>query len=575
MYARKIGALMLSVALLFGAVSLYALPICAVACAEPAVSVGDGYVILLKDDGTAWAWGSNTTGQLGTTAVEVGAKTEHPVAVTMPQIGGNTVRFVAVSAGADHVLALATDGSVWAWGNNGSGQLGTGNCTNSAIPVQVDFDFGGGEVAEVAAGTSVSYARLKDGSVYSWGSDANGLLGNGDASTDSVSTPQKIEDLNGISRIYAGENNAAALTTFGRVYLWGKNDRRQSGASGSKDVTSPSEKSGTYFAHDVALGKVHSTILSDDSASVSLQSFGSNTQGQYGLGSEATATSNSTMLKPATLPTDLFGAPKAIVAGSEHMLMLTDSGAVYAWGNNADSRLGFESESGKELVPVRIASLNDYNIVSVDSASNLSVALDELGTVFVWGMTDDGVIGFEIPTALTDENGDLFNLGLPPIYREYSVLITAHATVPRPTYTVTIPATVQPDDLHQKRTDAPDSERISTTEFSVSATGLSNFFGERWVEVRLSAANGSFVLHDELNHTIDYTVYNSADGETPFVSGEIFATFRETANTSDTQTVTGRIEIDQSEIQFSGDYTDRVTFTVTLMPQEEEGGDAE
>lgn len=573
MNARKIGALILSLAFLLGTMSLYSLSIGAAVSAEPAVSVGNGYVILLKDDGTAWSWGINSSGQLGTDAVAIYEKATHPVAVTMPRVDGNNVRFSAISAGANHVLALATDGSVWAWGDNGSGQLGTGNDTNSTVPVRVDSAFGGVEVAEVAAGTGVSYARLKDGSVYSWGSDANGLLGNGDASTDAIATPQKITDLNGVSRIYAGENNAAALTTGGKVYFWGYSKEGQGGSSATF-LSKPTLKTGDYTAVDVALGKTHSSLITLTASARELVSMGKNGQGQFGNGS--TATNNVSVFKSATLPTDLSGVPKAIVAGSEHMLMLTDSGAVYTWGNNADGRLGFESESGTlEFLPTRLTSLNDYNIVAVDAAYNLNVALDELGSVFVWGNTDDGAIGADEPTALTDESEDLFNLGLPPIYREHSVLITANATVPRPTYTVTIPASVKPDDLHQKRTDAPDSERISTTEFSVSATGLSNFFGERWVEVRLTSANGEFLLRDALNHTIEYTVYNGEDAETPFVSGEVFATFRETANASDTQTVTGRIEIDQSEIQFSGDYTDRVTFTVTLMPISEEGGDAE
>lgn len=573
MNPRKIGALTLSFALLFSVMGLYRLPISAVASVEPTVSVGHGYAILLKDDGTAWAWGSNESGELGTNSVAIGDKAKHPVAVTMPQVGGNDIRFAAVSAGDNHVLALATDGSVWAWGDNGSGQLGTGNNTKAAVPVRVDSNFGGVEVAEVAAGTSVSYARLKDGSVYSWGSDSNGLLGNGDTLTDSVSTPQKIGTLNGVSGIYAEENNAAALTTGGKVYFWGSSTEGQCGTTATC-LAMPTLREGDYTAVDVALGKRHSTLITLTSSARELVSLGLNDKGQFGNG--VSSSINDTIFRTATLPNDLSGLPKSVVAGSEHMLMLTDCGEVYIWGNNTDGRLGFESGSRTmELEPTRIRSLDDYNIVAVDAAYNLSVALDELGSVYVWGTTDDSAIGFEIPTALTEENGDAFNLGLPPIYREYSVLITANATVPRPTYTVTIPATVQPEALHQKRTEESDSERISKTQFSVSATGLSNFFGEHWVEVRLRAEKGDFLLRDSLNHTIGYTVYNSVDGEDPFVSGEIFATFRETANPSDTQTVTGRIEIDQSDIQFSGDYTDRVIFTVALMPQSEEGGDGE
>lgn len=573
---RKIGAMMLSLTLLFGSIGLYRLPIHAASATKPSVSAGNDYVILLKDDGSAWSWGYNGMGQLGTNSVELGGKAMNPIAVTMPQKDGSPVKFQQISAGVNHVLALATDGSVWAWGDNGSGQLGTGNETSSRIPVQVVSDFGDGEVTQVVAGTNVSYALLQDGSVYSWGIDSNGLLGNGASLTDAQSTPQKIEALNGVSAIYAGESTAAAIVAGGRVYLWGKNDSLQGGAQNPNSIVSPTEKMSTYTAHCVALGRVHSTLLSIDSSGRSLKSFGSNPNGQFGNGSTSTGKSDS--LTSATLPSDLSGIPKTIVAGSEHMLMLTDSGAVYAWGSNVYDQLGLTPDNSSNLqkTPKRVSALADYNIVEVDASHRLNVALDELGSVYIWGFAEsDGSIGSASPTSLKEADGDPFNLGLPPIYREYPVYVTATATVPRPTYTVTIPSSVQPSALHQKRTDAPDSERINTTVFSVSATGISNFFGEQRIEVSLSTDDDRFLLQDSLNHTIGYTVYNSVDSEEPLASGDLFAIFRETDHPSDTQTVTGRIEIDQSHIQFSGEYSDRVEFTVSLVPDTEEGGEGE
>lgn len=573
---RKIGAVMLSLTLLFGMIGFYRLPIHAVSAAKPSVSAGNDYVILLKDDGSAWSWGYNGMGQLGTNSVELGGKAMNPIAVTMPQKDGSPVKFQQISAGVNHVLALATDGSVWAWGDNGSGQLGTGNGIASRIPVQVVSNFGDGEVTQVVAGTSVSYALLQDGSVYSWGSNTNGLLGNGASLTKAQSTPQKIEALNGVSAIYTGESTAAAIVAGGRVYLWGKNDCLQSGVQNPNAVLLPTEKTDANSALGVALGRMHSTVLSVDSSGRILQSFGSNPKGQYGNGS--TSTEKSISLTSVTLPNDLSGIPKSIVAGSEHMLMLTDSGAVYAWGSNVYKQLGLTPDNGSNLqkTPKRISALAESNVVAVDASDRLNVALDELGSVYVWGTTDaDSVLGSVTPMRLTEADGDPFNLGLPPLYREYPVYVTANATVPRPTYTVTIPSSVQPTALHQKSGEADDAERISTTAFSVSATGISNFFGEQRIEVSLSTDDGEFLLRDSLNHTIAYTVYNSADSGEALASGDVFAVFRETANSSDTQTVTGRIEIDQSNIQFSGEYSDRIEFTVSLVPDTAEGGDEE
>lgn len=579
MRPRKIGAFLLSMAILFCFCNIYLLPATADTGINPMVSVGRGYVIMLKSDGTAWAWGINTEKQLGNGSVTTNQKAEKPIAVTMPtDSAGDPVRFLSVSAGWSHVLALATDGSVWGWGSNSGGQLGIDLVQSSvSTPTRIASDFGGVPVVAVVAGNCVSYALRSDGTVYSWGSNEVGLLGNGEGATSPQLIPQRIEALDGIVRIYAGENNAAALTAGGRVILWGDNGSRQCGVSDQNPVYVPqTEKAGTYTATAVALGEIHTTFLSVDARVTSLQNFGLNSYGQYGLGRETNPPVN-TKLKPTTLPTDLSGTPVAIAAGSKHMLMLTDSGAVYAWGNNQNQQLGVtpDNDAVNQYTPKRIVALESAEIVSIDAAYDLGVALDASGAVYVWGTVSDSETGNETPTLMEDINGGLFNLGAPSVDREYTVFVSANATVPRPTYTVSIPSTIEPDALHQKRTDAPDNERISVTEFSVSAMGISNFFGEKWIEVRLSADGDGFYLTDASNHVIEYKVYNTADGETPFSSGEIFATFRESGSATSTQTVTGRIEIDQSDIQFSGEYEDRVIFTVTLMPQDSEGGDAE
>lgn len=576
MKPRKIVAILVSFALLLGFCSI---SIHATSDIAPTVSIGYDFAILLKDDGTAWAWGINANGQLGTNSVASGEKATCPIAVTMPiDNEQKPVRFQSVSAGYDHVLALATDGSIWAWGGNASGQLGIPlSNTAATVPTRVDADFGGETVLSVIAGKCVSYALLSNNTVYAWGSNEQGLLGLGQNVTSPQATPQRIESLNGIVRVFAGANTAAAMTSGGKLLLWGKNVNRQCGVSDVEAVWIPqTEKGGDYQAADVALGDNHSTILSVYSGTTTLQSFGSNTHGQYGLGKETTATSNSVRLKAATLPDDLSGTPKAIAAGTNHMLMLTDSGAVYAWGSNENDKLGVESDNGapNQYTPKRVTALAEATVVSIDAAYGLSAAIDELGAVYLWGSANDATLTAATPTQLQDANGGAFNLGAPSIDREYTVFVGANATVPRPTYTVTVPSTIEPDALHQKRTDAPDTERISTTTFSVSATGIANFFGEKRVEVRLSADDG-FYLKDASNHMLEYQVYNSTDGTTPLSSGEIFATFRESGSPSDTQTVTGRIEIDQSDIQFSGEYEGRVTFTVALMPEETEGGDGE
>jgi Regulator of chromosome condensation (RCC1) repeat/Carboxypeptidase regulatory-like domain len=131
------------------------------------------FTVFLKGDGTVWAWGSNSNGQLGN-----GTTTDSSTPVQVSGLSGVT----AVAAGSAHAIALKGDGTVWAWGSNSNGQLGNGTTTDSSTPVQVSGLSG---VTAVAAGSAYTIALKGDGTVWAWGSNSNGQLGNG--TTDSLS----------------------------------------------------------------------------------------------------------------------------------------------------------------------------------------------------------------------------------------------------------------------------------------------------------------------------------------------------------------------------------------------------
>jgi alpha-tubulin suppressor-like RCC1 family protein len=159
-----------------------------------AIAGGRGHSLALKGDGTVWAWGDNSS--------------------TPGQVN-NLTGVTAIAAGGGHNLALKGDGTVWAWGYNPNGQLGTGTTTiSSTIPVQVSGLTG---VTAIAAGGNHSLAPKGDGSVWAWGYDQHGQLGNGTA-TDS-STPVQVSGLTGVTAIAAGEEHSLALgTSMARRY---------------------------------------------------------------------------------------------------------------------------------------------------------------------------------------------------------------------------------------------------------------------------------------------------------------------------------------------------------------------
>src|SRR6185312_15197966 len=106
-----------------------------------------------------------------------------------------------IAAGGTHVLALKSDGTVWAWGSNTSGQLGDGTTTQRAAPVQVTGLSG---VTAIAAGSNHSLAVKSDGTVWAWGTNAAGQLGDGTTGATPHPTPAQVPGLSGVTAIAAG-----------------------------------------------------------------------------------------------------------------------------------------------------------------------------------------------------------------------------------------------------------------------------------------------------------------------------------------------------------------------------------
>ncbi|TEB08065.1 Regulator of chromosome condensation (RCC1) repeat protein [Pelotomaculum schinkii] len=186
-----------------------------------AIAAGDGFSLALKNDGTVWAWGKNSYGQLG-----IGAGGSRTVA---EQVYGLT-DVQAIAAGKEHALALKNDGTVWAWGKNSEGQLGDGTQTNSNKPVQATGLTG--VFKAIAAGSGFSLAIKEDGTVWGWGFASSGQLGNKDLDLTKIMrslVPVQASDLTDVKAITAGDNHTMALQTDGSLWVWGNNSQGQLG----------------------------------------------------------------------------------------------------------------------------------------------------------------------------------------------------------------------------------------------------------------------------------------------------------------------------------------------------------
>jgi alpha-tubulin suppressor-like RCC1 family protein len=306
--------------------------------------------LILRSDGTVWAWGRNGSGQLGD-----GTTTGEGMPVQVTGLTGVT----QVAAGYDHSLALKSDGTVWAWGNNNHGQIGNGTSVGSLVPVQVP---GLDHVTKISAGYGFSLALRSNGTVWAWGWNDKAQLGAFSTSPFSL-VPVQVPGLAHVTGISAGIDHAVATATNGisavtSVWAWGGNEVGQLGdgtltSHGAKQVTGlPVSIAG------IAAGGEFTTVLGGDGT---VWAWGYDTSGQLG---------NAPSTSPVTRPVNTIGLGSGIIqlsAGGAHVLALKPNGTVLAWGNNQLSQLGIGSQASV-TGPVQVTGLT--------SATQVAAGLD-------------------------------------------------------------------------------------------------------------------------------------------------------------------------------------------------------
>ena len=338
---------------------------------------GYWHSVLIETDGTAETWGYNGHGQLGD-----GTSISHYVPVSVNALKGTTIK--SVSAGWGHTLALATDGSVWAWGYNIYGQLGNNNTSNSSTPVQVS-GLSGKTITAVAGGLGHSLALDSDGNVWTWGANYSGQLGDG--STDRSGIPVKVSDLSGntIIAIAAGYDHSLALDTNGNVWTWGYNNTGQLGNNSTTGSNLPVQV--TYLSGKtitaIAAGSHHSLALASDGT---VWAWGGNFKGQLGIGN----TINSSI--PVQVSALSGNTITAIAAGAGHNLALNNYGQVWAWGYNYNGQIG-DGTANDRYSPVQISALSGKTISAIAAGSSHSLAMNITGQVWAWGNNSQGQVG--------------------------------------------------------------------------------------------------------------------------------------------------------------------------------------
>ena len=369
------------------------------------------FSLVLDDDGRIFGAGSNNRGQLGTGDTFT---TATPRAVVSTGVLADKT-IVAIATGTFHSLALDADGGIYAWGENESGQLGDGTTTDRNAPMAVDLSSipSGRKIVEIAAGSGHSAAIDDEGVVYTWGDNSNGQLGDGTTTTrltpTSLSTAGALSGLKIVGISLGGRYDSdegylgfsVAVSDSGSLVSWGTNNDGELGDGSTSQRTSPVlvDDSGAIN------GKTIASVSSSERFSIALDSdglaygWGANNYGQIGDGSTTrklspTAVDASGVLAGITLT--------QVAAGGEFTLAVDDAGALFAWGLNGSGQLGdgtFTNRSNPVLVDASGA-LSGKEFVAVAAGYRSALVLDDAGSTFAWGSDAYGQLGVGLGTAI-------------------------------------------------------------------------------------------------------------------------------------------------------------------------------
>lgn len=374
------------------------------------IASGWNHTLGIKKDGTLWAWGGNTFGQLGAAG---GADQAKPV-----QVGVDT-DWSAISAGKSYSLALKTNGTLWAWGLNAKGQLGDATNADKATPVQIGV---AANWSAISAGDSFAMALKADGTLWTWGANNKGQLGVGTLVDSNI--PAQVGTVATWTAVAAGYDHAVGLRNDGTIWTWGGNEAGQLAQNNTINSAIPLQVPGNnwtaiaaggsdmpYYRNvggvDVLRVGGHTVALKGDGT---MWSWGCNTFGQLGDGTNYnmvwagagtypfTGNEANDRFLPYQIGTDTDWAK--ISSGAAHVVALKTDSTLWAWGLNVNGQLanGNPGMNNVQPLPVGADSYLPYILPKqpwslIAAGGYQTLALRGDGTVWSWGWNGSGQLG--------------------------------------------------------------------------------------------------------------------------------------------------------------------------------------
>ncbi len=322
------------------------------------VNAGATHTLAIKGDGTLWAWGANSFGQLGNGS---------SVASKVPAQVGTDTNWASVSGGNNFSAAIKTNGTLWIWGYNADGQIGDGTTVNKPVPKQVGTAT---NWASVTTGEGHVVAIKTDGSLWAWGFNAYGQIGDGTI-TINTPTPTQIGTAKDWKAVSVKGNFTLALKTNGTLWAWGRNNNYQLGDGTNVNKSAPVQIGTDNDWANIAAGYDHSVALKSDGT---LWTWGLNNFNQLGDGT--------TNAKSAPSQVGNKTNWKSIAAGFNHSLAVQTDGTLWSWGYNLQGQLG-NGTTVNGSTPTKVGTTTGW--LSLGAGNVFSTATLDEGSTWSWG----------------------------------------------------------------------------------------------------------------------------------------------------------------------------------------------
>ncbi len=300
--------------------------------------------------------------------------------VMQPALCGNGNQ--TLSAGQSHTLVIGENNTLWAWGGNASGQLGDGSLLNKLQPTRIGADT---DWRYVSAGENHSAAIAVDGSLWTWGGNEFGQLGTGD--TESSLLPVRVGAFSDWTHVSVGLDFTVGIRNSGKIFVWGSNSLGQLARSREATLQSteplPVDEDQSYAGISAGVGHVLAIQTSG-----SLYSWGNNGSAQLGLGISPGL--------PIIIVTQVGTATDwaRISAANSSSFAINTGGSIFAWGISGAPQLGMGSTVSLALSPTQVGTESNWS--GVDASSTHVLALKTDGTLWGWGLNGSLQLGLPI-----------------------------------------------------------------------------------------------------------------------------------------------------------------------------------